>query len=163
MPFHFSITYDPSRLGASIDRDISGSLHEALEPGLGTLHGDMQALYVRTKPTLSPRLAELGIVAWYTTRPVAPPTLAAFRREPYMRSLIRKGWLGAVVTEPQAAMLDGLPAYRFVMRKGRASITTYTMVRGDYVYGLDLTLRGDTPAPVRLALEGALRSFRVTP
>lgn len=129
------------------------------------MRGDHILLVIEGKQAAtgsSSKSAALQILALRTVHPLESPALAAFRREPYLKALIREGVMGYVVTPPEAVTLAGLPAFRYVMHAQGVTVTNCTVVHGKYLYNLNLVLPPKTPAPLVSSLEAALRSFRIT-
>jgi hypothetical protein len=111
-------------------------------------------------------------------RQAQPPTLAAFSRESYLRSLERGGW---VTGRPQAVKLNGLPAFRYSVRltpsafKGASispspnptveSITSvnYVVYQGGFVYSIALEAPTSRWPSVEAALNSVAQSFTAMP
>lgn len=176
--FHFAISYDASLLAAHIDQSIS-SAGQWLIPGVGRVKGPTQVLDIIVKSPASLPVSDRGefeLTAVGPIRQLQPPTLAAFSRESYLRSLA--SW---VTSNPQAVRLNGLHAFRYSMRltpgafKGASflpspSPTAVSVTTLDYVVyhdGLVYYMNLEAPTPrwpsVEAALTATAQSFRLTP
>jgi hypothetical protein len=160
--YRFTVSHDATQLSAAVDRDNSGNNQQIRLPGLGSLQGDELILIVEGKRG-PPQGGELSVSALRLSRPLTLPSLAAFRREPYMKELVANGFQGATVAPPQSASIGGLPAFRYTFgKKGVMSVVNYTVVHGRFVYNLNLALSPKASTSLASSLEAALQSFHVS-
>ena len=161
--FHFSASYDPSRVTAQVNNGFVGGETWSI-PGVGSVTGPTLMLVVRIKaPASLPERARgsIQITAVKTASPLHPPTLAAFAREPYLRSLrVDSGW---ATDAPRMVSLNRLPAFCY---SGRITDTitfqNYVVLDGDFVYEMSAMATSKQWPSVAATLKGVAQTFKVT-
>ena len=108
-----------------------------------------------------PARGNIQITVVKTARLLHLPTLAAFARESYLRSLqADSGW---VTGPPRAITLNGLPALRYSGRITNSfTILNYVILDGRFVYTLDLMANTKQWPSVAASLQAVAQTFRVT-
>jgi hypothetical protein len=160
--FHFSVAYDPEKFSAHVKRDLSGRNVQFPVPGVGTVRGDMQVLFVRlTVPTSlsADERGALNVIAIKLAHIPRAPTLAAFGNQEYMRRLRAAGDLTA---SPQKVTLNGLPAYRYVLHSGGVTAVNYVVFQGSYIYCVNLGAPAKRWSSAAPAMNAVAKSFTVT-
>ena len=161
--FHYAVSYDPARFSAAVDRDASGVGLDQLVPGIGKVHGDVETLIAGAKDPASlaqVTRGEFQLTALKPQRAQRRPSLAAFRREPYLRKLEAHGW---VTSRPRKVALNGLPAFRYTMRFRGVTTVDYAVYDGAFIYAMNLEAPSKRWSVVGPSREAVARSFTVTP
>lgn len=159
--FHFSVTYDPNVVAASVNPASTRPDTTSVWPGIGYVHGnELELLTSLKEPTNVPfyERGEVQIIALKPARAFPQPTLAAFAAEPGMRST--RDW---TISPPRPITLNGLPGFRYEMRGPlKTIVVVYTVFHGDFVYLLRLVAPISRWGSAAAKLNKVARTFKVT-
>jgi hypothetical protein len=147
--FQFSLAWDTGQFTVRTVDPLASEPSDAQLlwiDGVGRVRGGrgrllMLQVALRTPADLPVQLRGLvGVTVARLDGLVKTPTLAAFRREPFMHDDISAGW---VTSGPVVSDLNGTPAFRYSERVGKRSALDYVVyhhvLNGTFVYALDLT------------------------